>query len=125
MKIFYYLCNLIQHTQSTKFTGQSLHWHVKTDASPAGKEDKFYYPGKIKKGEACYEKKKAGGRRFFSEKLRPVFLQSWFLTVKPQFTGVDRNGEFHQQGIDEGAGGPDSDSNRLFNKCGYVLINLA
>ena len=90
-----------------------------------GKEDKFYYPGKIKKGEACYEKKGAGGRRFFSEKLRPVFLQSWFLTVKPQFTGVDRNGEFHQQGIDEGAGGPDPYSDGFFDKGGSVFIDFA
>lgn len=70
------------------------------------------------------KRKRQGVQAFFRE-TAAGFLQPWFLTVKPQFTGVDRNGEFHQQGIDEGAGGPDSDSNRLFNKCGYVLINLA
>ena len=32
-----------------------------------GKEDTFYYPGKTKRGEVCYEKKKAGGAGFFRE----------------------------------------------------------
>ena len=108
------------------FTGQSLHWQVKTDASLAGEGRYVLLSGENKKkGEVCYEKKKAGGAGFFQRNCGRFFLQTWFLTVKPQFSCVDRNGEFHQQGIDKSAGGPDSDSDRLFNKCGYVLINLA
>jgi hypothetical protein len=70
-------------------------------------------------------KRKRQEAQVFFRETAAVFLQTWFLTVKPQFPGVDRNGEFHQQGIDKSAGGPDSYSDRLFNKCGYVLINLA
>ena len=52
------------------------------------------------------------------------FLLPFFPGIEAQFSGVDRNGEFHQQGIDEGAGGPDPDSDGLFNKCGHVFVNF-
>ena len=48
-----------------------------------------------------------------------------FFCIEAQVTCVYRNGEFHKQGIDQCAGGPDTNGNRLFNKCRGVFVYLA
>ena len=48
----------------------------------------------------------------------------YFFAIETQFTCVDRNSEFQQQGIDERSGGPDPDCNSLLNKCWGVFVDL-